>query len=214
MDTLFVSIDQFPEYYLKQSFWDLHIGHIIGAFIGAFFAGLIAYLSIRKTYKIERKKEQNLYGGALMALYYELQNHNQISEQQRLELEAVRDRSIDQNRFIIEKSTSIFPTDFISQCLFKVLEYDHFNSYLINHIITYQGAVNNFNNSLNYSNAANVIKLLSDDDDITKGIKEYFNAILTALKKLDDGRPKILAEIKNELKRYPQFRIKEETNAA
>ena len=175
---------------------------LIGSFIGALLASLIAIYSIKKTHKnqilLENEKvfnqrhiNEKIYCGHIFSIYSILINHAQISIMLKRELNAFANHVKVTGDLLVEKPFNVFAIDLIKECLLKTLSYENYDSNTILYLVTYVNSLDNFDSNLNLIPLLKVRDKYNDNDSYAKTVKKYFDELLGILNLLDELNDKI-----------------------
>lgn len=175
---------------------------LIGAFIGAFFASLIAIIAIKKTHKnqielendkihYKRYQDEKVYCGFLFSIHSVLLNHKQFLMTLKKELEGILENAKITGKLAYDKPYTFLPVDLLKGNLNNVLSYENYNSKNIQLLVSYLNFVENLYNDLNLINLVKLKDDTKDENEYKQKIEYYFNEVL--------GRINILKEMVEEL---------------
>ncbi|OGU69421.1 MAG: hypothetical protein A2499_09435 [Stygiobacter sp. RIFOXYC12_FULL_38_8] len=183
---------------------------LIGAFIGALSAALIAFFSINKTHKkqialenekiIHQKLEsEKKYCGILFSIYSILTNHYYISTELKKEIDAHLKILSNTGKLFVDKPYNYLPIDLLKDCTSQIYNYEKYDSNLLMYIVTYVSKIEIFFNDLNFIPLIKMKTEYEDDKSYVESLNGYFAALLKRLEVLDGINEKINSLIKDEI---------------
>ena len=190
-------------------------GPIFAALIGSFFAGVIALYSVRRTNQNARAHEKSrrgredqrkagVYVGVLYSISVELQAHRMILRDIALTLPEVRRHSMDASKFMVEKIPHYLPMAFLNLSRSKIIEYDRFNTELLNEISAYCNSSSYLNDNLDFTSLMQfILNINLTPADALEAIGGAFDAVLDHLTRIVEARPALRLAIIEEIRRYP-----------
>jgi hypothetical protein len=198
---------------------------LIGPLIGTLGAGLVALFSVRATHNkalardqlksVEQKNiRDSLYCGVLYAIYATMQNHNESSKRILSQLDAIKDRTLEYGRLVVEDLGVRLSLGFLSKCVSQLLTFEQYHTKIGGIAISYLHSAESFNSFLDFSQVHSLKKHVPDDPQFLKGIESYFDNLREHIGKLQKGNADLSELILEELKKFPQINIITEDTAA
>ena len=198
---------------------------LLATLLGSFFAGLIAYFSVRVTHakSLERdtinaqrvkRMAESKYCGLLFAIHSILENHSEMATKVESEVTAIRDRSLEAGQLIADRTTTVFPLTLFESSLLKILEFENFDTRLVGNLISYQHVLSILNATLDFSPIQRMQPQFNDLQAFLQGVKGYFEVVLRMLKRHNVSRDQMKSQIMEQLSKYPFVRIVGTPNGA
>lgn len=205
----------------KESFLQRY-GALIGTFLGAFFAALIAIYSVwrtnrnnleleRKKYNTQKQITENTYCGILFSVHTELLAHDKISENLNSEIEQFLVYFSEKLEIPVDNPFSEFPLEFLKLCRSKILDFSKFETKNLSFLTHYINVMDSVQKNLNLRRIREVIRGETDKDLLIKGISAYFEQIRGTLVKLTNLRKDLKDNIPEIIKSFPQSDVNFET---
>lgn len=198
-DTCFVKITNTQ----NQSWFEKNEGEIFGSFIAAFFAGLIAILSVyltsraNKNQKQEREKE--IYCGLLFAikieLLYQVQTHKNLIE----ELKVIEHNSLIANEIIVENPSRNISLTFLNKIRDKVIESEIFNTNILLLLTAYINKCELVNSDINFDRMIKISQKFKDKVNFPASTKSYFSIVIEQINNLQEAIPELIKHINFDL---------------
>ncbi|MBU4446810.1 hypothetical protein KJ656_17295, partial [bacterium] len=182
-------------------------GQIAGSFLGAFFAGIIALLSIRLTHKKNKEKEklhnENVYCNRLKGIHSDLTSHQHYTDNlSKLLLELNRITNVDK-KLPIKRVNPKLSLKFIDQCRLKLMEYDDCNVEILNKINHYLNSLNAIIADLDFSSILSLVEKCENEDKYVENTSEYIEVMLSNIEDLKVDRAELQEIVIKDLEHFP-----------
>jgi len=198
------------------------IGAIIGAFLGAIGAGLVAYFSIKRTHnsniEIERnrmidvrKEKEKKYCGLLFMIISEIyfqKNETELIEKEINEFVRV---TKEQKRIITDNPFTLYQLDMLNECRNRILDYDSFDTELVSTISLYINSINKCNSYLYLKRLTDLERFDKEGEfSIVDGVESYFSAVNNILENIKKARVELTKGLTLEIAKFPSSNINPE----
>jgi hypothetical protein len=196
-DSSYVSIINYP-----QQTW---LRRNEGSILGAFFAGLIAILSVYLTSKANKKsrlqKEIEIYSGLLYSIKVELIYHSKNHDFLIKELIIIRNESILVNKIIINSASRNISVSFLNELRSKIIDTEIFNTTILLFVSSYINKCELVNNDIKFERLIKVNEKYKGEVNIQASIKSYFDVVIEQTENLKKSIPNIIKLINEDLTR-------------
>lgn len=193
-------------------------GQIIGSFLGALLASLIAIYAAKKAHfyaeerdnmKSLREENQlkNKYCNILHSVIIELNWHQEINPMIINQVEGIRQNSKDVGRMIIDEPTTFIRTDYLRKLRNLLYEFDFANLVIPTHIQLYINSSENINRSLNLKVIDKTVERFKEPKKFGAAVDLYFNQLIKDFTRLDKALTKVLQIALTEIDRFPNAEV-------
>ena len=189
----------------------------IGALIGSFSAGFIAWYSVRTSHKKslerdiiiaeERKRIRDAqYCGNLYAIFVTLGNHDQAVQRilQTIDLIIAELKS---KNILLQVMPPGLPLEYFKVCLTQMLGYEQYHTKIGGIAISYLHSAEDLNAYLNLSLLNEMVEHMKYEDPKLIGAVGYFDNLKNHMGLLSEGSDKLKQNILEELKKYPNINM-------
>jgi len=226
-DTNFISLPldslrfvvQSAEYSPGQNWWQKNVASLLGALLGTFGAGLIAYFSIKKTFKnsniieknkfqVSRKEKEKKYCGLLFMIFSEFAAHDHDTPRLRNEIDDFLKLVEEHKKIIVDTPFTGFEVEFIKECRSNILHFDSFDSEIMTLLSHYINLISRVNYYLDLRRIKETSVYFSGkEEQFVEGVKEYFKEVNSLISALEEARKSLEESILNEINRFPHSDI-------
>src|ERR1035437_9719559 len=173
-DTSFVSIINYPE----RTWLERNEGSIVGAFFAGLIAVLSVYLTSRANKKAHKQREKEIYCGLLYSIKIELIYHNKNHDNLIEELRIIQKNSINANELITDSTSRNIQVSFLKELRSKIIDTDLFNTKILLFLSAYINKCELVNSDINFEKLIKISEKFKTQFDIPASIKSYFDAII------------------------------------
>jgi len=198
-DTSHIKIISYPD----VTWYERNEGAIIGSFVGAFLAGIIALLSIyltaRSNKRQRREREIEIYCGFLYSIKIELiyhsKNHNNLIE----ELRMIKHNSLLANEIITDSPSRNISIPFLRELRSKLIDTELFNTKILLTLSAYINKCDLVNSDIKLERLMKVSEKFKEQVNFAESTKSYFNIVIEETENLKKSIPEIIKQINADL---------------
>jgi hypothetical protein len=189
---------------------------LVTVLISAFASSLIAFYSIKATFKKSlnletvrqeelRKKELSEYCGTVYALHTIIQNCKRQAEQVKSVFESYKQVVMSKREFPFSDLGFRLRLDFLTNSTYEFLKYRQYESKIAAHLITYIHSAHNFNDFVDFQQIISGKAYFADESNYWKSVEEYFTNLLKRLDALSKELDTMTTTLEAELNKYPEL---------
>ncbi|HAH51474.1 MAG TPA: hypothetical protein DCL80_09500 [Balneola sp.] len=193
-------------------------GELVGSFLGAFLAALVAYYSARKghLYSVQRNKEEldrkrieqeNKYCSLLHSIIVELSWHKDINSMVLSQVEGIREKSKVAGKMIIDEPTTFIKIDFLRKLRDTFPEFEFSNHVIPTHLQLYINKAEIINRSLKLNVIDETVKRFDEPENFAKAVDLYFNQLVKDFQTLEEALSLNLKFSLEEVNKYPNAEV-------
>lgn len=193
-------------------------GDLVGSFLGALFAGLIAIYSVIKTHNLTKEREQkkiqiennekiNRYCSIVHSVIVELNWHKEINPMIISQIEGIREKSKRAGKMIIDEPTTFIEIDYLRKLRDKLFSFALANHVIPTHLQLYTNRSLIINRSLKLSIIDETMKRFDEPENFGKGVDLYFDQLLRDFAQLDVALKQVLNFSLTEINRFPNAEV-------
>ncbi len=201
-DSSYVNIVSYPH----QSWWARNEGAIVGSFIAAFLAGIIAiisvYLTARSIKKQRGEREKEIYCGLLYSIKIELIYHSKNHKNLIEELEVIKHNSLLANEIITDSPSRNISLTFLKEVRNKLIDTELFNTNILLFLSAYVNKCELVNSDINFERMIKVSEKFKDQLNFAESTKSYFDVVIKQLQDLQKSIPEIIEHINADLQLF------------
>jgi hypothetical protein len=179
---------------------------IIGSFIGALLAGLVAIISVRLTARSIKKqrieKEKEIYCGLLNAIKIELDYHHQIFPILIEGLQMIRDISLKQGEIITSKAPRNISLNFLLDIRRRLIDIELLNTNILKLISFYINKCEIVNMDMDFESLVKLNGKFKENFNFQASTKDFFDKEIEEVGNLQKSLSGINNSIDIELKTY------------
>src|ERR1035437_10347400 len=192
---------------------------LLGAMVGSFFAAFIAYLSIRKGFRNQKKLEDDKvlkeeqkellnHKGVLTTLYVNLQHHYMLISRKRDEFNNNFNQYKNSHKFTITNHWDLPSTDLLKKLLFRFIEYKNYDRQILSKLTIYFALLDDL---FVFIKDATDIELELEKESETKEVLEFFTIVSLQFGNITVAMEEIIDIIEKdpEIKKLKDFNIKD-----
>lgn len=201
-DSSFVKIISYPE----MTWIERNEGAIVGSFIGALLAGIIAIISVyltARSSKIQRReREIEIYCGLLYSIKIELLYHSKTHINLIEELEVIKHNSLLSNEIITDSPSRNISLIFLLEVRNKLIDTELFNTNILLLISAYINKCELINNDIKFERLIKISEKFKENVNFQESTKSYFDIVIKQIGDLQNSIPDIISYINSDLQSF------------